>query len=80
MASNQPATTSIAPSWLDLKVLSESTKVGRAMVSEVKLRSLGQGSAHVQNTLRTFRDKESMPAITLYRDHAGWCPYCQKTV
>jgi hypothetical protein len=78
MTSNQPTT--VVPSWSELKVQSEATTVGQAIASEVKLRSTGQGSAHVQNTLRTFRDKESTPAITLYRDHAGWCPYCQKTV
>jgi len=40
----------------------------------------------VQSNIRLFDSKEynveknEMPRITLYRDHAGWCPYCQKTM
>ena len=29
-------------------------------------------------TLRTFGHPESSVRVTLYRDHAAWCPYCQK--
>ena len=27
---------------------------------------------------RTFGQPESSIRIKLYRDHAAWCPYCQK--
>eukprot|EP00546_Thalassionema_frauenfeldii_P010456 CAMPEP_0178914376 /NCGR_PEP_ID=MMETSP0786-20121207/11392_1 /TAXON_ID=186022 /ORGANISM="Thalassionema frauenfeldii, Strain CCMP 1798" /LENGTH=507 /DNA_ID=CAMNT_0020587279 /DNA_START=198 /DNA_END=1721 /DNA_ORIENTATION=- len=72
-------TSTIIPSWIDLKSKSESTIVGKSLVAEVELRSSGKGSAHVQNKLRQFKSEED-PQITLFRDHAGWCPYCQKTM
>lgn len=49
------------------------------MVSEVELRKSGKGSAHVHNKLRQFKSGDD-PPITLFRDHAGWCPYCEKTM
>jgi glutathione S-transferase len=67
------------PSWSDLQQTAGATKVGAALNEEVLRRSKGDGSAHVQNTLRKF-GKDNEPPITLYRDHAGWCPYCQKTM
>jgi len=73
------SSTTTIPSWIDLKKESESTPVGKALVNEVELRSKGEGSAHVSNKLRQF-NSEKEPKITLYRDHAGWCPYCQKTM
>lgn len=68
------------PSWSDLQQKVSSTVVGNALDEEVELRKSGKGSAHVQNTLRLFDSKDPNPPITLYRDHAGWCPYCQKTM
>jgi hypothetical protein len=76
--SSTAATTAI-PSWSDLQSQSEATPVGKALVSEFENRKNGKGSAHVQNKLRQFKSDEQ-PAITLFRDHAGWCPYCQKAV
>ena len=73
------STTTAVPSWDDLKSQSELTPLGKAMTVEGDLRKVGKGSAHVQNKLRQFESTE-LPAITLFRDHAGWCPYCQKTV
>jgi glutathione S-transferase len=72
--------TTAAPSWDSLKTLSQSNPVGNAMMKEVELRKNGKGSAHVQNQLRLFGSEDEEPSITLFRDHAGWCPYCQKTV
>ena len=63
----------------ELQSQSELTPVGKAMASEVQLRLMGKGSAHVQNKLRQFHS-DQIPVITLFRDHAAWCPYCQKTV
>lgn len=76
-ASNVLGAHSTVPSWADLHEMVSKTPVGRALESETKLRQQGKGSAHVQNTLRLFNsDPKEEPAITLYRDHAGWCPYC----
>lgn len=66
-------------SWADLQSLSGNQPVGSALNKEAELRLRGFGSAHVQNKLRLFTSNE-MPKITLYRDHAGWCPYCEKTM
>jgi glutathione S-transferase len=74
------STASSAPSWADVAASVGKTEVGQALDKESKLRSTGQGSAHVQNKLRLFDSKEKSPAITFFRDHAGWCPYCQKTM
>lgn len=68
------------PSWSDLQSLSKENVVGKSLENESELRKKGLGSAFVQNTLRVFDSEESTPQITLYRDHAGWCPYCQKTM
>ena len=73
------STTTALPSWADLVEQAAATPVGKALNNEVALRKEGKGSAARENTLRTFgRDGE--PLVTLYRDHAGWCPYCQKTM
>ncbi len=73
--------TEVSSSWDDLKISSAGQAVGSAMNNEVELRKVGRGSSHVQNTLRLYDtpEGEAPPKITLYRDHAGWCPYCQKT-
>lgn len=80
-ATGTTTATTALPSWADLKDTLSSTPVGKALNEEVELRKQGKGSAHVHSTLRKFEDKSSdAPAITFYRDHAGWCPYCQKTM
>lgn len=66
-------------SWDDLKHLSGEQPVGAALNNEVALRLSGRGSPHVQSKLRLF-SSDTKPKITLYRDHAGWCPYCEKTM
>jgi glutathione S-transferase len=73
------ATATTIPSWADLQDSVASTLVGKALKTEVELRKTGAGSAHVHSTLRTFGSKEE-PQITFYRDHAAWCPYCQKAM
>jgi glutathione S-transferase len=74
------STVSSAPSWTDVEASVGKTEVGQALDKETKLRSTGQGSAHVANKLRLFDSKEKSPAITFFRDSAAWCPYCQKTM
>jgi hypothetical protein len=58
-------------SWSDLQSLVGETSVGKALNIENSLRMEGKGSPHVQNKLRKF-DLDDEPAITLFRDHAGW--------
>jgi glutathione S-transferase len=67
------------PSWSDLKNRAGSMPVGIALNKEAELREMGKGSAFVQNKLRKFGSVDE-PKITLFRDHAGWCPYCEKTM
>ena len=66
-------------SWGELKVTSAEQAGGSALNREVELRKTGNGSAARESTLRLFSSQEK-PTITLWRDHAGWCPYCQKTM
>ena len=72
---------STLPSWSDLQSSASSTPVGAALDNEVALRPTGRAAPFVQNKLRLFDSEdfsaEKPPNITLYRDHAGWCPYCQ---
>jgi len=79
LSMSTPSAAILVPSWDDVKSKSFETQVGSALEQEVKSRQQGKGSAHVQNTLRLFNSDQT-PKITLYRDHAGWCPYCQKTM
>ena len=80
-SSSSSSRTMIIPSWSDLQSEVGSTTVGTALNAEVALRKMGQGSAHVHNTLRRFAptlssqegSSTTTPAITVYRDHAGWC-------
>jgi len=39
----------------------------------------GRGNAHVNARIRLFDAPENFePSITLYRDSAAWCPYCER--
>jgi hypothetical protein len=69
--SSSSGATDVALSWSDLQDKVGTTAVGAALNNEAKLRSQGKGSAHVQNKLRKF-DSNGEPAITFFRDHAGW--------
>ena len=66
-------------SWEALQSAASNTPVGSALDQESASRTAGTGAAFVQNKLRLFGADEK-PKLTLYRDHAGWCPYCQKTM
>lgn len=83
LAANLPksfamSTTSI-DSWENLQSAASNTPVGAALDKESASRNAGTGAAFVQNKLRMF-DANDRPKLTLFRDHAGWCPYCQKTM
>eukprot|EP00532_Pseudo-nitzschia_australis_P001740 CAMPEP_0168184598 /NCGR_PEP_ID=MMETSP0139_2-20121125/13334_1 /TAXON_ID=44445 /ORGANISM="Pseudo-nitzschia australis, Strain 10249 10 AB" /LENGTH=548 /DNA_ID=CAMNT_0008106249 /DNA_START=384 /DNA_END=2030 /DNA_ORIENTATION=+ len=80
MATATP-TTANPMAWEELKTLVSETPVGSALDADAELRKKGKGGPSVHNKLRLFADDEQeQPAYTLYRDHAGWCPYCQKTM
>ena len=68
------------PTWSDLQSASAETAVGGALGDEADLRPAGRAAPFVQNRLRMFDSEGGKPRLTLYRDHAGWCPYCQKTM
>ena len=79
--SSTTSSTATLPSWSELQTSVAQTPVGSALNKEVELREKGLGSAHVQNRVRLFGEQVgTTPPIKLYRDHAGWCPYCQKTM
>ena len=65
--------------WGSLQTLASKTAVGAALNTEKEARANGTGAPFVQNNLRLFGSSEQ-PKLTLFRDHAGWCPYCQKTM
>ena len=46
---------------------------------EFEMKKVGRGSANHKSNLRLFDAPDGFtPAVTLYRDSAGWCPYCEK--
>lgn len=72
---------SSSSSWADLQSKSESTETGLKMKEQAEQRKEGKGEPHVDNLLHLYSAKsEDDVRLTLYRDHAAWCPYCQKTL
>ncbi|KAL7534274.1 hypothetical protein ACHAXR_008407 [Thalassiosira sp. AJA248-18] len=71
--------TSTDTSWAVLQTVASNTAVGAALNDEKESRANGTGAPFVQNKLRLF-ETDDTPKLTLFRDHAGWCPYCQKTM
>jgi len=65
-------------SWDEISAACRATATGKALAAEEALRADGEGLPHVAAKLRLFGAKEEDVRVTLYRDHAGWCPYCQK--
>ncbi|KAH8043671.1 chloride channel [Aureococcus anophagefferens] len=49
----------------------------RGLAAEFALRKEGKGSPHRASRTRVF-DDGAETRVTLYRDSAAWCPYCQK--
>ena len=56
------------------------TETGKKLAAEEALRAKGEGPAHVDVEAASCSGtrKRRTSDVTLYRDHAGWCPYCQK--
>mmetsp|Transcript_57337 Transcript_57337/g.64101 ORF Transcript_57337/g.64101 Transcript_57337/m.64101 type:complete len:677 (-) Transcript_57337:98-2128(-) len=79
--------TTTIPTWDELQSRISTTSVGKALNDDLKLRLVGKGSPNVHSTLRLFDSSDTSESdnpdetkYTIYRDHAGWCPYCQKTM
>ena len=76
MSASTTAAAATVPSWSDLKQTTQSTVTGSALTADAALRKEGRGTPHRENTLRLFDDSSTKtPQMTLFRDHAAWCPY-----
>jgi len=68
-----------APSWESLTASVHATEAGASLEAAAQLRAEGKGAAHTDALLRLFdASSEADVRVTLYRDDAAWCPYCQK--
>uniref|UniRef100_A0A6U2EXV2 GST N-terminal domain-containing protein n=1 Tax=Hemiselmis andersenii TaxID=464988 RepID=A0A6U2EXV2_HEMAN len=67
-----------APSWTDLKTMLEKQQTQEERDFRSQLAS-GRSKTHSLATLRMFDAPDGTePRVTLYRDVAAWCPYCEK--
>ena len=64
--------------WEKITATCLDTETGKRLAEQDALRAEGKGLPHVAAKLRLFGKSEDDVRVTLYRDHAGWCPYCQK--
>ena len=69
--------TQTLPTWEELSSQSRSTATGARILNDETLRATGEGSPHTDAQIRLF-GTNSEPRVTLFRDTAAWCPYCQK--
>jgi glutathione S-transferase len=76
-----------APSWEELRamVVQREQQIGAPPALADRGGSflapdLADGPPHPLAQRRTFGGPESDIEIVLYRDHAAWCPYCEKVV
>jgi glutathione S-transferase len=53
------------------------TGEGRSLKAAEEDRDVGI-AAHTDAKVRYFGESRDKPRVTLYRDQAAWCPYCQK--
>lgn len=68
-----------APSWDTLSDNVLATKTGSRLAEEANQREKGIGPPHTDASVRLFsQDEKNTVRVTLFRDHAAWCPYCQK--
>ena len=69
-----------APSWPVLRSRVHATPTGARLLSEADARKGGGGPPppHTASRLRRFSAvDDAQVRVTLYRDDAAWCPYCQ---
>eukprot|EP00238_Polyblepharides_amylifera_P014327 CAMPEP_0196586900 /NCGR_PEP_ID=MMETSP1081-20130531/55871_1 /TAXON_ID=36882 /ORGANISM="Pyramimonas amylifera, Strain CCMP720" /LENGTH=457 /DNA_ID=CAMNT_0041908921 /DNA_START=297 /DNA_END=1670 /DNA_ORIENTATION=- len=69
---------SSSSSWESLSQLAAGTPTAVRLEEQKRLRAEGAGLPHTDCSVRLFGGKEEDIRVTLYRDHAAWCPYCQK--
>lgn len=65
-----------APSWEKIEEALKSKQTADEKMFRANL-DAGSGPPSALASLRLF-DKATEPRVTLYRDSAAWCPYCQK--
>jgi len=68
-----------APTWATLKEAVDATTYGAELAEARALQAKGRGPPHTDAKVRLFDAKsEDEVRVTLFRDMAAWCPYCQK--
>ena len=69
-----------APAWNVLSDQTLAAKAGSRLADEATQRENGFGPPHTGAPVRLFPEKNEPDAVrvTLFRDHAAWCPHCQK--
>uniref|UniRef100_A0A7S0Q824 GST N-terminal domain-containing protein n=1 Tax=Coccolithus braarudii TaxID=221442 RepID=A0A7S0Q824_9EUKA len=72
------APSALAPPLGSLLDEVKATPTGLRLLDEIDQRERGEGAAHTDAALRLFGQAEEDVRVTLYRDTAAWCPYCQK--
>jgi len=67
-----------APTWEELRAMHDAQATEEQLGFRARLES-GRGDAASLATIRRFDAPDSEePRVTLYRDTASWCPYCEK--
>jgi len=73
-----PEISDFAPAWDDLRAKLESMQTSDEKAFRKNLEE-GHGPPTAMANLRVFdKDESAAKEVTLYRDSASWCPYCQK--
>ena len=68
----------VAPSWEDIDALLRSQE-DLAEREGYENENRGRGYANHRASIRLFDAPDDFePEVTLYRDQAAWCPYCEK--
>ena len=63
-----------APSWDELAAVADALKTSHGVPLAVDLEN---GPANPKALVRRFGTSDE-PRVLFYRDHAAWCPYCEK--
>lgn len=66
------------PSWQALDEIASKSSTVIKLREQQEAREKGGGPPHTDAKLRLFGSVAGEPRVTLYRDSAAWCPYCQK--